>query len=148
MRCCVASQKFMILEEYQRMLLFINIQKTKTVICISTLRWFWFGSRFRDLLLQVSVIFFRSSMQNADDQLYQLIILAPSTVAIVPRQGSDHQQRQEDFICFSKKLGFALGPIQPHIPWILGVLSPGLQQLGCKTDHLPPPPPPPPPPPK
>jgi hypothetical protein len=89
-------------------------------------------------------------MQNTDHHLqvthcllylYQLIILAPSTVAIVTRQGSDQQQRQEYFICFSKKSGFTLRPIQPHIPWILGVLSPGLQQHGCKTDHSQPPPP-------
>lgn len=44
---------------------------------------------------------------------------------------------QEIFLS-SKMPGLALGPIQPPIHWILGALSPRVEQLQCDANHLPP----------
>jgi hypothetical protein len=34
--------------------------------------------------------------------------------------------------------GLALGPNQPPIQWVPGVISLGVKQLGCEADHSPP----------
>jgi hypothetical protein len=53
------------------------------------------------------------------------------------RPGFDFRQRQESFLYFTVSRP-ALGPTQPPIQRIPGVLSPGIKQLGREVDHSPP----------
>ena len=47
------------------------------------------------------------------------------------------QQRQE-IVLFSKMSKPSLGFTKPHVQWVLGALSLGLNHLECEADHSPP----------
>jgi hypothetical protein len=46
----------------------------------------------------------------------------------------EFRQRRE-FSVFTTASRPALGPSQPPVKWVLGVLTPGLKRPGCETDH-------------
>jgi hypothetical protein len=90
----------------------------------SKIWWFW-------NICCVSRLFMPSKLRSQDSSA------SIATRLRAGQPGFNSQQGQEIFL-FSVVSRPTLGPIQPPIQWVPGVLSLGVKWQGCEADHSPP----------
>jgi hypothetical protein len=59
-------------------------------------------------------------------------------IYLIQQEQTEDNNNTWNIITFSTSSRPALGSTQPPIPWILGVLSPGVKRPGREADHSPP----------